>query len=177
MVLSSYSDLYIRNKQHSECLIPFGEGHLRGHCNLALASLNGDHTATKVPSLAVHFNALLQKLFLQLMSGKNVTLYRRHHLCSTWATSSLKTNKCLWVSEFVDFKCIRLFCLNEANSYGLLRAVFQLYGCEFDGYRTLVLNLSQSRWLHIQKSVISGVIPSVLIHFDFFAQHTWLCYM
>lgn len=30
--------------------------------------------------------------------------------------SSNKTNKSLWVSEFVDFKYIRPFCLNEANS-------------------------------------------------------------
>lgn len=111
-------------KKQSECLIPFGEGHLRGHCNLALASLNGDHTATKVASLAVHFNALLQKLFLQIMCSKNVTLYRRLYLWSRWATRSLKsnkessnkTNKSLWVSEFLDFKCTRPFCLSEANS-------------------------------------------------------------
>ena len=44
---------------------PFGEGHLRGHGNLALAPLDGDHTTTKGAGFSVHLNTLLKKLLLE----------------------------------------------------------------------------------------------------------------
>lgn len=52
-------------EQVIECFLPFGEGHLRGHCDLALAPLNRDHTTTQVSGLPVHLDALLKKLLLE----------------------------------------------------------------------------------------------------------------
>lgn len=44
---------------------PFGEGHLRGHCNLALAPLDGHHPTAQVAGFPVHLDALLKKLLLE----------------------------------------------------------------------------------------------------------------
>lgn len=56
----------------SVCFLPFGEGHLRGHRNLALAPLDGDHTTTQVAGFSVHLDALLKKLLLETLYG-NIT--------------------------------------------------------------------------------------------------------
>lgn len=47
-------------------ILPFREGNLRGHSDLALAPLNSHHTTTKVAGFSVHLNAFLKKLLLKL---------------------------------------------------------------------------------------------------------------
>lgn len=61
-----------------ECVLPFGEGHLGGHCNLALAPLDRDHAATQGAGFPVHLDALLKELLLE-----------------TSHTHKLRTNICL----------------------------------------------------------------------------------
>lgn len=43
---------------------PFGEGNLRGNCDLAFAPLNSYDSSTKVSRFAVHFDAFLKELLL-----------------------------------------------------------------------------------------------------------------
>lgn len=55
------------------CHLPFGEGHLRGNCDLALAPLDGDNTTTQVAGFPIHLDALLKKMLLQTHLWKHHT--------------------------------------------------------------------------------------------------------
>lgn len=74
-----------------DSVLPFGEGNLRGHGDLALAPLDGDHTTTQVASFPVHLDALLKELLLETQHTHPTTLVKTSHTHVIFSVFNVQT--------------------------------------------------------------------------------------
>lgn len=113
----------------SDRFLPFGEGNLWGHCNLALAPLDGDHTTTQVAGFPVHFDALLKKLLLEKANFLEMSYKENKNLqiSEPWSTLTEMGAFCLTKMPDVNLNCWQSAI--QANDQKLIIEIWNTQFC------------------------------------------------